>query len=818
MKKKTCKILAFCLSFSLLIAVPVANASTFSDVPYTHPYSDAISFLQSNNIVEGYADNTFRPDNLINRVEFLKIVLEGTKVPLDSNISTGFTDIDENQWYMPYLRKAKEEGWIQGYPDNTFRPLNPINKVEAIKILGEVQQWDMLVLAEVPEAPYKDTYRFSWYSPYVYFAKEHDLLTEEKDYLEPGKEITRAYMAEIVYQSIVQQVILYKPFQTVEEKIQDIKTVETPDTFDMISPTYFDGVVLDSAIPNTFYLNEVYVVEGEITGTRNFDSIFAFFAEKNGATNVFTHMLGTLNGDRFEIPLVFRKAGTYQFGIIPGTAGESNVVDITVLDGIPPEGATSNQNNPTNLNIKFQNDTTTVTWDDNGNDVFRVYFYQDSTVHSYLVRDKDFLDVFYKDFKNFDEGETKWRVYGAKVSSVSPLELDSKWSASSDFTFNSVTHNFRLSLDDSITYSTIPELLPSNKLIEVSGSTQENIFNTGAVITPNGLTDTFKINTNSVLLDYYGNEVIPAGSVFNFSYDPQTIGVYILEINNQGGSAVLNIPVYIGNIVPLIPDFFDLQDPFEETYTLDLNSKRDELLNYINVERALHGLSSVSLRADLNILAQNYAIDMVDRYFFSHIDPDGGNPDTRRKELGIKTNVGENLAHAPSVYFAHQALMRSAIHRENILDPNWDNIGIGIELDGTGDMMLVEEFSHHIWNNTDIQNFENQLLDKINNERDNSLIVNSTLADIARQWSLNMIDQNFFSFVSPSGINLIEEVQNSGITNEGRAYILKEGTLDSLFKKLIEDSDILLGKWRKVGIGMAQNQWSSLYVTVLYTE
>lgn len=818
MKKKISKILALCLAFLLLTAAPVASASTFADVPYSHPNSNAISYLQSYNIVEGYDDNTFRPDNLINRVEFLKIVLEGTHVPLDSNISTGFNDVDESQWYIPYIRKAKEEGWVQGYPDNTFRPLNPINKVEALKILGEVQQWDMLALGEVPEAAYKDTYRFSWYSPYVYFAKEHDLLTEEKDYLEPGKEITRAYMAELLYQSIVQQVILYKPFQTAEDKIQEVKTVETPGTFTTISPTFFDGVVLDSAIPNTFYLNEVYVVEGEITGTRNYDSIFAFFAEENGETHVFTHMLGTLKGDRFEIPLVFRKAGTYQFGIIPGTAGESNVVDITVLDGIPPEGTNSNLTKPSSLNINFKDDTTSVTWDDNGNDVFRVYFYQDSTVHSYLVRDKNSLDIFYRDFKNFDEGNVDWRVYGAKATSLSPLKLESTWSQSTDYNFEAVTHNFRLSLDDSITYSTIPELLPSNKPIEVSGSTQENIFNTGAVIKPSGLTDTFKINTNSNLLDYYGNEIIPSGSTFNFTYNPLTTGVYILEINNQGGSAVLNIPVYIGDIIPLIPDFFDLQDPFEETYTLDLNAKRNELLNYINVERAAHGLSFVTIRDDLNTLAQNFAADMVDRHFFSHIDPDGGNPDTRRKDLGIKTNVGENLAHAPSVYFAHQALMRSAIHRENILDPNWDNIGIGIKLDGFGDMMIVEEFSHHFWNETDIQSFENQFLDKINNERSNSLIVNSTLVNVARTWSQNMIDQNYFSFTSPSGINLIDEVQNSGVTNEGRAYILKEGTIDSLFRKLVEDSDVLLSKWRITGIGMSQNEWSTLYVTVLYTE
>ena len=85
--------------------IPQATlASTFTDVPYDHPYSTAISYLQSYNIVEGYEDNTYRPENLINRVEFLKIVLEGTNVQLDVSTSTGFSDIDESQWYGPYVK------------------------------------------------------------------------------------------------------------------------------------------------------------------------------------------------------------------------------------------------------------------------------------------------------------------------------------------------------------------------------------------------------------------------------------------------------------------------------------------------------------------------------------------------------------------------------------------------------------------------------------------------------------------------------------------------------------------------------------------
>jgi uncharacterized protein YkwD len=439
-------------------------------------------------------------------------------------------------------------------------------------------------------------------------------------------------------------------------------------------------------------------------------------------------------------------------------------------------------------------------------------------MHYNLLRGAEDYNVYYKDFKNFKEGEICFRVFSAKTSTLEPVELESKWSQSNEKCFNGVIHNFRLSLDDSINYSSIPELLPYNQTINVSGRTDTNIFAEGAVITPSGNVDKFIMSTSSALASYFGNDIIQAGSTFSFSYRPLDTGTYILEINDQGGSAILNIPIYIGDIIPIIPDFFDLQDPLEKVVDFNLNLFREELLNYINVERIAHGLGTVRIQNDLNNLSQNYADYMNSENFFSHIGPDGSTPDSRRVDAEIRTEVGENLAHASSVYFAHQALMRSAIHRENVLESQWDTIGLGITLSSDGKLIIVEEFSHDPWTSIDLINFENQIRDWLNDYRSSEMIANSGLTDLARAWSQDMVDQNFFSFVSPSGINLIETVQNSGVTTEGKAFILKEGSLNSIFEKLLEDSDITLAKWSKIGIGLKQDEWSNLYVTVIYTE
>jgi len=793
-------------------------ASSFSDVPYSHPYSTSISFLESYGIIEGYEDGTYKPDSKINRAEFLKIALEATKVELDNATPTGFTDIDESAWYAQYLRKAKSENWVQGYPDGTFKPEQEINKVEALKILGEIQAWDRLTAPEVPESAFKDTYRFVWYSPYVYFAKENNLLFEETDYLYPDEKINRGYMAELVYRTMTKNVINYEPNKTVEDKIIEETQVDTPSTFKMIEADYFDDMILKNDLPNVMYKNEIYLLEGTFDQGLNVEDTFAFLSKNIGESSEYTHFFGTVNGNDFLIPIVFRESGTFNLGLVPGLSGESKIAEITVLDGIPKSGTTTNSDIPKSIKLSFKDDTTNVSWESTQNNIFRIYFIQDQTMHSYIVRGKKTLDVIYNDFKFFKEGSVKTRIYGAQADSLYPAKIKSKWAVSTDTSFDVIQHDFRLSYDDSITYSTIPEILPSLQKIYVSGTTHESIFAKGAIITPSGEVDVFEIKTDSDFSDYYGNDVIQDGSNFSFIYEPSEMGTYILEINNLGGSAVVNIPIYIGNSIPLIPDFFDLQDPFEKTESLDIESSRKELLDYINIDRQSHGLNPIKIVSQLNTLAQNHTDDMMENNFFAHVNPQGETPDDRRRSLQVYTDVGENLAMAPTVYFAHEALMRSAIHRKNILTSYWDTVGIGITKDNEGSLIIAEEFSHEPWTQEDLQKFEYYLLDNLNEGRSSTLHLEANLQSVAHDWSEDMITQNYFSFISPAGENLIDVVQDSGVAEEGRAYILKEGSIESLLEQLIEESDVTQEQWSKIGFGLSQDLWSTLYLTVIFTQ
>jgi hypothetical protein len=89
---------------------------------------------------EGYPDGNFRPGEAITRAEFTAVIVRAsgvTVLPGTKPEDLPFTDTkDEGAWYLPYLQIAVEKGYIEGYPDGTFRPNEPVSRAEAVKMLN----------------------------------------------------------------------------------------------------------------------------------------------------------------------------------------------------------------------------------------------------------------------------------------------------------------------------------------------------------------------------------------------------------------------------------------------------------------------------------------------------------------------------------------------------------------------------------------------------------------------------------------------------------------------------------------------------------
>ena len=115
-------------------SVRSSAAPAFPDIlPWLEGY-EAILALRDRDIISGYPDGTFRPDNGINRAEFIKILVAGFRNDALRDEARCFRDVSR-EWFAQYVCAAKRLGWIEGYADGTFRPEQQINRAEAMKIL-----------------------------------------------------------------------------------------------------------------------------------------------------------------------------------------------------------------------------------------------------------------------------------------------------------------------------------------------------------------------------------------------------------------------------------------------------------------------------------------------------------------------------------------------------------------------------------------------------------------------------------------------------------------------------------------------------------
>lgn len=117
----------------------IAQADTvFPDIQnyWGQPF---IRALAERDIVTGYLDNTFRPEQAIARDEFAAVIRKAFSQSSERQISSGavYTDIPEGYWAAPAIQEAYEMGFMQGYPSGEFRPNQNVTKTEVLSSLAD---------------------------------------------------------------------------------------------------------------------------------------------------------------------------------------------------------------------------------------------------------------------------------------------------------------------------------------------------------------------------------------------------------------------------------------------------------------------------------------------------------------------------------------------------------------------------------------------------------------------------------------------------------------------------------------------------------
>jgi len=130
-------------------------------------------------------------------------------------------------------------------------------------------------------------------------------------------------------------------------------------------------------------------------------------------------------------------------------------------------------------------------------------------------------------------------------------------------------------------------------------------------------------------------------------------------------------------------------------FDLKIDEKAEsEMFAKVNLERKKLAIPELVWEPTIVPVARSHAKDMWERKYFAHVSPDGKDVGDRLNDAKVPYGfAGENLALAPTTVTAHNGLMNSKGHRENILDPKFKKIGIGVIDNGVYGKMYVQVFT-----------------------------------------------------------------------------------------------------------------------------
>lgn len=119
-----------------------------------------------------------------------------------------------------------------------------------------------------------------------------------------------------------------------------------------------------------------------------------------------------------------------------------------------------------------------------------------------------------------------------------------------------------------------------------------------------------------------------------------------------------------------------------------------QLFDLTNAARVNHGLPVLEWEEPLRYTARDHSEDMAENNYFSHTNLDGQSPFDRMEEDNIAFQMaGENLAAGQtSSIFAHEGLMNSLGHRENILNADFEGLAVGVAFNSDSQPYYTEKF------------------------------------------------------------------------------------------------------------------------------
>lgn len=171
----------------------------------------------------------------------------------------------------------------------------------------------------------------------------------------------------------------------------------------------------------------------------------------------------------------------------------------------------------------------------------------------------------------------------------------------------------------------------------------------------------------------------------------------LMTVNPQITNPALIIPgqtinIPSSTIVPGTPS--EPTTPSTPGTSNDLRALESEVIRLVNVERNKVGRSPLTTNNQVSNVARLKSQDFIDNNYFSHNSPTYGTPFNMLKTFGISfTAAAENIASGQrTAAEVMKSWMNSSGHRENILSPTYNQIGVGVARDNNGNIYWTQMF------------------------------------------------------------------------------------------------------------------------------
>lgn len=127
------------------VALADTATPVFKDVDATTNEGKAIIKMYNAGILAGYEDNTFKPDGSITRAELVRVFNQVFKYSVDENTAVpDFVDnTNKAAWYYNDVKIAQANGYINGFEDNTFRPQENFTRQQVCVVMDLITKLDL---------------------------------------------------------------------------------------------------------------------------------------------------------------------------------------------------------------------------------------------------------------------------------------------------------------------------------------------------------------------------------------------------------------------------------------------------------------------------------------------------------------------------------------------------------------------------------------------------------------------------------------------------------------------------------------------------